>query len=50
MLFGWTSMYYGRYEKGQLIPNKNNIKVFSEFLEISEEDLMIIIENGKDTE
>lgn len=43
-LFGWTPMYYGRYENGYLKPTKNNIQMFAKFLEISVEDLKKIVE------
>ena len=47
-LFSWTPMYYGRYEKGNLKPSSNNIKLFADFLEISEKELQIIINNELD--
>ena len=39
-IFGWTAMYYGRYENGQLNPTKNNAHFFSSFLGISEDDVL----------
>lgn len=38
-LFGWSPMYYGRYENGYLIPTKNNIIKFADFLGISADEL-----------
>ena len=38
-LFGWTSQYYARYEKGQLLPTKYNYKRFAEFMGISIQEL-----------
>lgn len=43
-LFGWTPMYYGRFENGQLKPSGTNIKKFAKFLDITEEELIKIIE------
>ena len=43
-LFNWTPMYYGRYENGNLKPSSSNIRMFSKFLDISEEELSIILE------
>lgn len=43
-LFGWTPMYYGRYENGYLEPTKNNIKIFADFIGITVEELQKIIE------
>lgn len=43
-LFGWTPMYYGRYENGYLKPTKNNIDLFANFIGISSEKLKKIIE------
>ena len=42
-MFGWSPMYYGRYENGYLIPTKNNIPKFSRFLGISSNELYKII-------
>lgn len=42
-IFGWTAMYYGRYENGKLVPNKSNIKKFSDFLNISTSKIMELI-------
>jgi len=41
--FGWTSMYYGRFESGSLLPTKRNFNLFKEFLEISDMKLVEII-------
>lgn len=45
-LFGWTPMYYGRYENGYLKPTKNNIQIFAKFLEIPVEELKKIVEEN----
>ena len=45
--FGWTAMYYGRFEKGNLLPTKRNIKYFAKFLEIAESEIMELIKNIK---
>ena len=42
-LFGWSPMYYGRFENGYLIPSKNNIKKFSEFIGLSVDELNNIL-------
>lgn len=42
-LFGWTPMYYGRFEAGRLKPSPYNYEKFSKFLEISENDLIKIV-------
>ena len=48
-LFGWTPMYYGRFENGYLLPNKSNIAKFAEFIGISVEELEKIIKlDGED--
>ena len=43
-IFGWTAMYYGRYENGHLKPTKNNIGVFAKFIGISIEELNKILD------
>lgn len=45
--FGWTPMYYGRFENGQLLPNKKNIKKFADFLGIDIKELEEIIGGQK---
>lgn len=45
--FGWTPMYYGRYESGDLLPTKNNLQKFANFIEISEDELWNIIEKSR---
>lgn len=50
-LFGWSPMYYGRFENGYLIPSKNNIKKFSEFIGLSVDELNNILKiNNKNGE
>lgn len=44
---GLTPMYYARFENGDLCPTKRNVKHFAEFLEMSEEDVLYIIESNK---
>lgn len=48
-LMGWGAMYYGRFEKGQIFPSKNNIEKFSTFLEIDSKDLLEIIKKTKES-
>lgn len=45
--FGWTPMYYGRYESGCLLPGKGNIKKFSQFIEIDVDELWKIVEESR---
>lgn len=45
--FGWTQMYYGRYENSRLLPNKKNTSKFADFMNLSEEELISIIEVDK---
>ena len=42
--FGWTAMYYGRYEKGDLYPTSANIHLFAKFIGIDIDTLKKIIE------
>lgn len=42
-LFNWTPMYYGRYEKGDLLPNDKNIDMFAKFLEMTVEEVKKIM-------
>lgn len=50
-LFGWSPMYYGRFENGYLTPSKNNIKKFSEFIGLSVDELNNILKiNNKNGE
>lgn len=42
--FGWTPMYYARYENGQLLPTKVNYKKFADFIGISVDELIELIE------
>lgn len=44
---GLTPMYYARFENGDLCPTKRNVKQFAEFLDMSEEDVLYIIESSK---
>ena len=44
--FGWTPMYYGRYERGQLLPTKYNYDKFASFIGIEVESLIEIIRNN----
>lgn len=46
-LFGWTPMYYGRYENGCLYPTKNNIEQFAKFIGIDSITLLKIIEEER---
>lgn len=41
--FGWTPMYYGRYENGQLLPTEKNIDIFSSFMGIPVDILTDIV-------
>lgn len=43
-MFGWTPMYYGRYENGCLLPTKKNYKRFADFLGLSLEDFIRLVE------
>lgn len=45
-LFGWTSQYYARYEKDQIIPTKYNYEKFASFLGISTEKIAKIIDEN----
>lgn len=45
--FGWTPMYYGRYESGDLLPTKNNLQKFAKFIEINKDELWNIIEKSR---
>lgn len=47
-MFGWTRMYYGRYESGDLLPNKRNIDKFSQFIDIPVSNLYKMINNSSD--
>ena len=50
-LFGWSPMYYGRFENGYLNPSNNNIKKFSEFIGLSVDELNNILKlNNKNGE
>lgn len=42
-------MYYGRFENGQVTPKSLNIKKFADFLEISEEQLIKILDEDEKT-
>ena len=42
---GFTPMYYGRFEKGDLLPTKYNIERFSKSLGIPSKELEIYINN-----
>lgn len=44
-LFGWTPMYYGRYENGKLNPTKTNYEKFAKFIGISVTELEKILNN-----
>ena len=44
-LFGWTPMYYGRYENGYLVPSKTNLAKFANFMGISTQELQSILES-----
>ena len=46
-IFGWTAMYYGRFEKGDLIPNKSNIKKFADFIGLSVSEIEQILNDEK---
>lgn len=46
--FGWTSMYYGRFENGHLIPTKLNLRLFATFLEIDIKELQKILDEKQD--
>ncbi|WP_181372908.1 helix-turn-helix domain-containing protein [Ligilactobacillus salivarius] len=37
---GWTPMYYGRFENGNLTPTKRNIEKFSNVLNIPVTELL----------
>jgi transcriptional regulator with XRE-family HTH domain len=45
--FGWSRLYYGRYENGQLLPTKDNIVKFSIFIGIPIDALQEIIDNER---
>lgn len=45
--FNWGPMYYGRFENGQVTPKGLNIKKFANFLEISEDKLIKILEEDE---
>ena len=47
--FGWTPMYYARYEKGQLLPTTNNYRKFTLFLNISKEKLLRLVDLDKES-
>ena len=46
-LFGWTPMYYGRYENGYLVPKGENIKRFADFMGITIGELIQILDKDK---
>lgn len=46
-IFGWTPMYYGRYESGDLVPNEVNLKHFADFIGLTSEQLRTIINREK---
>lgn len=48
--FGWTPMYYGRYENGYLTPHGDNINRFADFLGISTNELTKILNEKNDSE
>lgn len=41
--FGWTPMYYGRYENGKLIPTRTNYEKFAKFMGITVNQLIKIL-------
>lgn len=45
---GWTPMYYGRYENGYLLPTKNNIHLFANFIKISVDELEEIVKEDRE--
>lgn len=45
---GWTPMYYGRFENGDIIPKGKNIKKFARVLCIKENELRSIIAKDKE--
>ena len=46
-IFGWTRMYYARFENGNTYPTPRNIKKFVSILGIPEEELLKIIEEER---
>ena len=42
-MMGVTRMYYARYENNNMLPSKHNLEFFSEFLEISQDELWQIV-------
>lgn len=45
-LIGINPMYYGRFEKGQIVPTKKNIGRFAKFMNIEEKELLKGINKG----
>lgn len=43
-LFGWTPMYYGRYENGYLTPTKYNLNLFANFMGMAVEELKELLD------
>lgn len=46
-LMGFSPMYYARFENGKLMPTKINAKIFSDFLGLSKDELLAILEDEK---
>lgn len=45
-LMGWTPMYYGRFENGNILPSKKNIEKFCANLNIPIENLLPYINHS----
>ena len=46
-LFGWTPMYYGRYENGYLIPREANYEKFAKFMGVSKQEIKEILDRDE---
>lgn len=46
-MFGWTAMYYGRYETGDILPTQSNVQKFADFIGISKTELEDIVEYSR---
>jgi len=46
--FGWLGMYYGRFEKGHIFPTNVNIYKFAQLMDMSVDDVQILINKEKE--